>query len=71
MIGHANSKVDLSLPIFFTYIDRGHSSGQSSWFQEGERADWEDFREDSQTCQGLSSTMSPDNNYYGFVEYPM
>ena len=71
VIGHANSKVELSLPIFFIYIDRGHSSGQGSWFQEGEWANWENFRQDSQSCQGLSSTMSSDNNNYGFVEYPM
>ena len=66
---HANPKVELSLPVFCIYIDKGNSSGQSSWFQEGDRADWEHSPKNFETYQGKPPALSSCDDYDGSLEH--
>ena len=68
---HVNPKVELSLPVFCIYIDKGNSSGKSSWIQEGDRADWDNSPENPEAYQGKPPTLSSCDNYNGSLEYKM
>ena len=66
---HVNPKVELSLPLFCIYIDKGNSSGKSSWIQEGDGAYWEYSPKDFESYQGKPPTLSSCDDYDGSLEH--
>ena len=66
---HVNPKVELSLPVFCIYIDKGNSSGKSSWIQEGDGAYWEYSPKNFEAYQGKPPTLLSCDDYDGSLEH--